>query len=46
MFPDDSELAHVLPLHYSLTYEKLAAYDFDPTAEYLYALDLLPELGR
>jgi hypothetical protein len=44
MFPDDSALARVLPVHYPLTYEKLAAYGFDPDAEYLYALELLPEL--
>jgi len=45
MFPDDSDLARVLPVHYPLTYEKLAAYDFDPNAEYLYALELLSERG-
>jgi len=43
-FPDGSELARVLPVHYPLTYERLASYDFDPNAEYLYALELLPEL--
>jgi hypothetical protein len=42
-FPDDSELARVLPVHYPLTYEKLASYDFDPNAVYLYALELLSE---
>ena len=46
MFPDDSELARVLPVHYPLTYEKLASYGFDPNAEYLYALDLLSEHGK
>ena len=46
VFPDDSELAHVLPVHYPLTYDKLASYDFDPNAEYLYALELLSELGE
>lgn len=45
LFPDDSELARVLPVHYPLTYAKLAAYDFDPNAGYLYAIELLPELG-
>jgi CubicO group peptidase (beta-lactamase class C family) len=45
MFPDDSALARVLPVHYPLTYEKLASYDFDPNAEYLYALELLAERG-
>ena len=43
-FPDDPEVGRVLPVHYPLTYETLAAYDFDPNAEYLYALELLPEL--
>jgi hypothetical protein len=43
-FPIDSELAHTLPVHHALTYEKLASYGFDPNAEYLYALELLPEL--
>jgi hypothetical protein len=46
MFPDDSELARVLPVHYPLTYEKLASYDFDPNAEYLYALALLAAQGE
>jgi hypothetical protein len=46
MFPDDSELARVLPVHYPLTYEKLASYGFDPNAEYLYALELLDEQGE
>ena len=41
-FPDDPEIGRVLPVHYPLTYELLASYDFDPNAEYLYALDLLP----
>ena len=45
MFPDDSELARVLPVHYPLSYDTLAAYDFDPNAEFLYALDLLAEHG-
>ncbi|MGD8791311.1 MAG: serine hydrolase [Anaerolineae bacterium] len=46
MFPDDSELARVLPVHYPLTYERLASYNFDPNAEYLYALELLSEHGE
>jgi len=46
-FPNDPELGRVLPVHYPLTYEKLASYDFDPNAEYLYALELLrEELGN
>jgi hypothetical protein len=44
MFPVDSKLAQVLPVDYPLTYEKLSEYDFDPNAEYQYALELLPEL--
>jgi hypothetical protein len=46
MFPDDSELAHVLPVHHPLTYESLASYGFDPNAEYLYALELFSEPGE
>jgi hypothetical protein len=46
-FPNDPELGRVLPVHYPLTYDKLASYDFDPNAEYLYALELLrEELGN
>ena len=43
MFPEDSDLARVLPVHNPLTYETLASYDFDPNAEYLYAMDYLSE---
>lgn len=39
-FPDDPKKAHVLPVDYPLTYERLASYGFDPNAEYLYALTL------
>jgi hypothetical protein len=42
-FPNDPEVGRVLPVHYPLTYEKLASYDFDPNAEYLYALELLSD---
>ena len=42
-FPDDPGM-RVLPVHYPLTYEKLAEYDFDPNAEVLYALELRPGL--
>jgi hypothetical protein len=46
-FPNDPELGRVLPVHFLLTYDKLASYDFDPNAEYLYALELLrEELGN
>lgn len=44
-FPDDPEVGRVLPVHCPLTYEQLAAYDYDPNAGYLYALELLPVLG-
>jgi hypothetical protein len=29
-----------------LAYERLAFYGFDPNAEFLYALELLPQLGE
>jgi hypothetical protein len=45
-FPNDPEAGRVLPVHYPLTYEKLASYDFDPNAEYLYALELVEEQGE
>ena len=45
-FPNDPELGRVLPVHYPLTYERLASYGFDPNAEFLYALELLPQLGE
>ena len=46
LFPDDPELGRVLPVHYPLTYETLASYDFDPNAEYLYALEYLSGHGE
>jgi hypothetical protein len=45
-FPNDPELGRVLPVHYPLTYEMLASYDFDPNAEYLYALEYLSGNGE
>jgi hypothetical protein len=45
-FPNDPELGRVLPVHYPLTYETLASYDFDPNAEYLYALEYLSGNGE
>jgi hypothetical protein len=39
-FPADSPFATVLPPDYPMTYERLKSYDFDPHAEYLYALTL------
>ena len=44
--PPDSDAARVWPVDYPLTYEKLASYNFDPNAEYLYALELLSEQGE
>jgi CubicO group peptidase (beta-lactamase class C family) len=46
MFPEGSDLARVLPVDYPLTYDKLASYNFDPNAEFLYALELLSEHGE
>jgi hypothetical protein len=43
--PPNSDEAHVWPVDYPLTYEKLASYHFDPNTEYLYALELLSEHG-
>lgn len=45
-FPSDPELGRVLPVHYPLTYETLTSYDFDPHAEYLYALEYLSGNGE
>jgi hypothetical protein len=33
-------------VHHSLTFEQFASYQFDPNAESLYALGLLPQLGE
>jgi hypothetical protein len=44
--PNDPEVGRVLPVDYPLTHEQLASYDFDPNAEFLYALELLPQLGE
>ena len=45
-FPNDPQMGRVLPVHYPLTYQQLASYGFDPNAEFLYALELLPHLGE
>jgi hypothetical protein len=45
-FPNDPEMGRVLPVDYPMTYERLASYDFDPNAEFLYALELLPQLSE
>jgi hypothetical protein len=44
--PGNPEMGRVLPMHYPLTYEQLATYGFDPNAEFLYALELLPQIGE
>lgn len=44
--PEESGLGQVLPVLHPLTYSKLASYQFDPNAEFLYALELLPELAN
>jgi len=43
IFPEDSELGHVLPVHVPLTYEYLASTGFDPNAELLLALEWIQE---
>jgi hypothetical protein len=45
-FGDDPERGRVLPVHFPLTYEKLASYDFDHNACFLYAIELLKELDE
>ena len=42
-FGDDPEKGRVLPVHYPLTYEKLASYGFDHNAIFLYAMELLKD---
>ena len=39
-FPDGPSKAHVLPVDHVLTYERFKSFNFDPNAEYLYALTL------
>jgi hypothetical protein len=43
LFPDDSKKGKILNPDCELTYEKLAAYDFDPNAEVLLALEYVSE---
>jgi hypothetical protein len=45
-FGDDPEKGRVLPVHFPLTYEKLASYDFDYNACFLFAVELLKELDE
>lgn len=40
-FPDDPKLGRCLQPEHPLTYDKLAAYDFDPNSEILMALEVL-----
>ena len=42
-FPDDPELGRCLLPEHPLTFAKLAAYDFDPNAEVLLALEVLQQ---
>jgi hypothetical protein len=42
-FGDDPEKGRVLPVHFPLTYEKLAAYDFDHNACFLFAIEILKD---
>ena len=48
-FPDDPKLGRCLLPEHPLSFETLAAYDFDPNAEVLLALEVLqrtrPEAG-
>jgi hypothetical protein len=43
-FGDDPEKGRVLPVHFPLTWEKLASYDFDPNACFLFAMEILNDL--
>jgi hypothetical protein len=43
-FPNDPEKGRVLKPHYIMSYDTLASHDFDPNAEILYALELLPKI--
>jgi hypothetical protein len=43
-FGDDPEKGRVLPVHFPLTYEKLASYDFDHNACFLFAMEILKDL--
>jgi hypothetical protein len=42
-FPDDPELGRCLRPQHPLTFDKLAAYDFDPNSEILLALEVLQQ---
>jgi hypothetical protein len=43
-FGDDPEKGRVLPVHFPLTWEKLASYDFDRNACFLFAMEILKDL--
>jgi hypothetical protein len=43
-FGNDPEKGRVLPMHFPLTWEKLASYDFDHNACFLFAMEILKDL--
>ncbi len=43
-FGDDPEKGRVLPVHFPLKWEKLASYDFDHNACFLFAIEILKDL--
>jgi hypothetical protein len=45
-FGDDPEKGRVLPVHFPLTWEKLASYDFDHNACFLFAIEILKDLDE
>jgi hypothetical protein len=45
-FGDDPEKGRVLPVHFPLKWEKLAAYDFDHNACFLFAIEILKDLDE
>lgn len=46
VFGKDHERGRVLPVDYPLTYEKLKSFNFDRNSEFLYSMELLPELNN
>jgi hypothetical protein len=44
VFGDDPEKGRVLPVHFPLKWEKLASYDFDHNACFLFAIEILKDL--
>jgi hypothetical protein len=43
LLPDEPQMVEALPVHHPMTYTELRSYKFDPNAEVLYALELLPD---